>query len=252
MNTSFNVVAQNLYDRNFGGTTKGTADPYLSGTFFVKFYNLPAGLADAVKAGEGYANFKDNNEIAQYLQATCLSITVPGGTVSVVEFNGLGGTKWGVPGNIDYGNSITLKFAEMSALPCLAIHHGWCRLIREYRNGISRVQARGPADYKTKDMYACNILYWTTKPDGLSVEYAALYTGCFPLKDPQDLYGGDVTAVDKVEADIEYHVDRIWKEEWVKNKAQDEATRLHQSSLKFRGAQSGTLSSAPDGADSTP
>ena len=74
MNTSFNVVAQNLYDRNFGGTLKGTADPYLSGTHFIKFYDLPAGLIDSVKTGQGNANFGSNAEMSQFLQATCLSV----------------------------------------------------------------------------------------------------------------------------------------------------------------------------------
>jgi hypothetical protein len=250
MNTSFNVVAQNLYDRNFGGTLKGTADPYLSGTHFIKFYDLPSGLIDSVKTGQGNANFGSNAEISQFLQASCLSVTPPGGTLGRAEFTGLGGIKWGVPTNVDYGNTITVKFVEFSALPVLAIMHGWVRMIREYRNGISRIQAKGPSDYKTKNLYACNLLYWTTKPDGLSVEYFAMYSGIYPTKDPQDLFSSDVATVDKLEPDVEFALDFIWHEDWVRVKATEQAKILHDNSLAFRGAQSGALQSAPAGADS--
>jgi len=250
MNTSFNVVSQNLFDRNVGGTVKGTADPYLSGTHFIKFYDIPAGLFDAVQTGQGAANFGNNQEIGTFLQSTCLSVTPPGGTLGRAEFQGLGGIKWGVPTNIDYGNTLTMKFVEFSALPVLAIMHGWVRMIREYRNGISRIQAKGPADYKTKNLYSSNLLYWTTKPDGLSVEYFALYSGVYPTKDPQDLYASDVATVDKLEADVEFALDYIWHEEWVKVKCEEQAKILHANSIAFRGAQSGALSSAPAGGES--
>jgi len=248
MNTSFNVVANNFVDRNFGGTKAGTGDPYLTGTHFVKFYDIPAGLIQSVQSSQGNAGFSSNADIAKFLQGTCLSVTPPGGTLSKVQFVGLGGSKWNVPGNVDYGDSVSMKFIEMSAAPFLAIMHGWVRMIREYRTGLSRVIAKGPTDYKTKSMYSCNILYWTTKPDGVSVEYSALYSGCFPQKDPQDMYGSDVTTVDKIEPDMEFNVDRIWHEDWVKVKAQNEAQAAKDAVLKYRGGHS-ALSTSPDGGE---
>jgi len=249
MNTSFQVVNDNLFDRNFGGTKRGSADGYLTGTHFVKFYDLPAALFNAVQTGQGNANFANNQEIGRFMQSACLSVTPPGGTLGRAEYNGLGGTKWGVPTNVDYGTTLTIRFVEFSALPVLAIMHGWIRMIREYRNGISRIQAAGPTDYKTKDLYSCNLLYWTTKPDGKSVEYFALYSGVYPTKDPQDLYSSDVTTVDKLEPDIEFALDYIWHEDWVRAKAQQTADTLHANHMKWRGAQEGLLSSAPQGAD---
>jgi hypothetical protein len=62
--------------------------------------------------------------------------------------------------------------------------------------------------------------YWTTAPDGRTVEYCACYDGVFPKKDPQDLFGSDVETVGRLDIEIEFNVDYGWHEPWVLEKCQ--------------------------------
>ena len=233
------------FDRHFGGTLKGTADPYISGYQFVYFPTLPSNL-------KFYANtFSAPNmipDIPHLLGGACLSVTPPGGTLNKAEFTGLGGTKWEVPTNIDYGNTITVKFLEFQGLPIFNIFHGWFRMMRDYRTGTSSLNSPGPVaglSY-TKSSYTGTMLYWTTRPDGLSVEYAAFYTGLFPTKDPQDSFAGDITAVDKLEIDIEFSLDWIWQEPWVYVAAQAYAASYNTASKLAHGG-----AATPNGLGST-
>ena len=242
MHNSFNVVAENQFDRNFGGTTVGVADPYISGYHFINFVKLPIELTKFIKYGDGERHgIGSELEISQTLNASCLSVTPPGGTLNKAEFTGLGGIKFAVPTNVDYGNTLTVKFLEYSSLPILSIIGGWVRMIRDYRTGTSQLAGTAGTTEYTKANYAGTLLYWTTKPDGLTVEFSACYTGIFPTKDPMDLYTGDLTAVDKLEPDIEFNVDWIWHEKWVHDKAQELATAIHGSNNPeaYRGSGEG-------------
>src|SRR5574340_63751 len=117
MKSSFSNISKNMLTRKFGGTV-GQADPYITGYHFIYFAKLPSLLIDYVKKAKGdQATLASNEEIKQVLSATCLSVTPPGGTLNKVEFTGLGGVKWAVPGNIDYGNSVSAKFFELSGTP---------------------------------------------------------------------------------------------------------------------------------------
>jgi len=243
MHNSFNNVKDNQFDRNFGGTTKGVADPYISGYHFIKFVKLPIELTRFIRYGDGAKHgIGSELEIQQTLGASCLSVTPPGGTLNKAEFTGLGGIKFSVPTNVDYGNTMTIKFLEYSSLPILSIFGGWIRMIRDYRTGTSQLFGIGGTSEYTKQNYAGTVLYWTTKPDGLTVEFSACYTGVFPTKDPMDLYTGDLTAVDKLEPDIEFNVDWIWHENWVHNKAQEYANVIHSSNQSdaYRGSGDGS------------
>lgn len=217
--TSFAALRFNKFSRDFGGIHQGTADPYVSGYGFIHFSHLPPRLAEFVNQA-GNNQFTPNNaaEIGQVLSAACLSLTPVGGTLAKAEFTGLGGIKWGVPTNVDYGNEITIKFLEFNRTPILDIFHGWVRMIRDYRTGASDlVEADSGAGYSKID-YASTIYYWTTAPDGINVEYFACFDGCFPTKDPQDLYSFDVETVGKLEVEIPFHVDYVYHENWVKTK----------------------------------
>lgn len=209
---AFAALKENRFSRKWGGTTAGsTVDPYISGYFFTHWAAIPADLQvySQIATESGVT---DNDTIKQVLHASCLAVTIPGGTVNKAEFTGLGGIKWAVPTNVDQDNTVTLKFLEFSTLPILAIMHGWVRLIRDYRSGVSPLVG---SDAYTKSKYAGTMYYWTTKPDGFTVEYGACLTGVFPLKDPTDQYGGDLATVDKLEMDIDFHVDYVWHEDWV-------------------------------------
>jgi len=252
MNSSFVALVKNQFDRNFGGTLVGVADPYISGYHFIHFVKIPDKVpvyANRVNTntwgGGGGSGGGSTQEITNTLNGSCLSVTPPGGTLNKTEFIGLGGIKFAVPTNIDYTNTMTIKFLEFSSLPILSIFSGWIRMIRDYRTGVSNLEG---SEY-TKSNYAGSVLYWTTKPDGKTVEFSAFYTGVFPTKDPLDLYSGDLSAVDKLEVDIEFNVDWTWHEPWVHSRAQELASLRGDAGKAYRGAAGGGSLESADGVD---
>ena len=216
---SFANVANNILSRNFGGTVAGVADPYVTGYHFIWFAKLPPKLAE-------YANLDNNAVISNLLAGSCLSVTPPGGTLNKVEFTGLGGIKWAVPANVDYGNSVSVKFLEFNGTPLLNIFHGWIKMIRDYRSGVSNLVDGEDLDGYTKSTYAGLMYYWTTAPDAKTVEYYAVYDGVFPTKDPQDLFTSDVETIGRLDTEIEFNVDYVWHEDWVKEKCQEYAEQV--------------------------
>jgi hypothetical protein len=252
MPSAFSAVLSNLaYDRHFGGSSESiVADPYISGYHYIHWAKLPAELATFVPTGDGQlaqGQLGGTDQIGVFLQGACLSVTPPGGTLNKTEFTGIGGLKWAVPTNMDYTNTVTVKFLEFSHLPVLSIISGWFRLIRDAKTGVSALNS-GP-DIYTKSSYAGSMFYWTTKPDGVTVEFSALYTGMFPSKDPQDLFAGDLTAVDKLEIDIEFNVDWTWHETWVHDKCQGYADQI-KAQNDPRGGYRGSLTGPGSGTDS--
>jgi len=218
MKTSFSGLNENYATRRFGGTLAGVADPYVTGYHYVWFDKIPNGLSKY--AGGGNANISSSAEIQAVLASTCLSVTPPGGTLNKVEFTGLGGIKWAVPGNIDYGNTVSVKFFEFNKTPLLDIMHGWVKMIRDYRTGTSLLEDGEDGGGYSKKTYSCIMYYWTTAPDGKTVEYFACYDGVFPTKDPQDLFTSDVETVGRLDMEIEFNVDYAWHEDWVFKKCQ--------------------------------
>lgn len=217
MKYSFAELGQNIVSRRFGGTTVGVADPYTTGYHFIWFSKLPSKLVDYTR--EGISKISTISEIQNILAASCLSVTPPGGTLGKIEYTGLGGIKWAVPSNIDYGNTVTVKFLEFNKTPILDIMHSWVKMIRDYRTGISDKLIDGDeGEGYTKKTYAAMMYYWTTAPDGKTVEYYAAYDGMFPAKDPQDLFTSDVETVGRLDIEIEFNVDYAWHEPWVKDK----------------------------------
>jgi len=242
MSAFINVLNNPSYDRHFGGTSASiVADPYISGYHFIHWAKLPDELPTYVQGGDGktasgvFGNNKIN--VGEFLAGSCLSVTPPGGTLNKTEFTGMGGIKWAVPTNIDYTNTVSVKFLEFSHLPVLGIISGWIRLIRDSKTGLSNLNVDSNA--YTKSAYAGSLLYWTTKPDGHTVEYSAAYTGVFPSKDPQEMYSGDLTAVDKLEVEIEFNVDWIWHEQWVHDICQSKADTIYLNRQNDRGSQDG-------------
>ena len=79
--------------------------------------------------------------------------------------------------------------------------------------------------------------YWTTAPDGVTVEYYACYDGMFPAKDPQDLFTSDVETIGRLDVEIEFNVDYTWREPWVFNKCKDlaEINKSYQSIVNNYG-----------------
>ena len=241
--SAFNDMLKNTRDRNWGGTASNVAcEPYLSGYSYV-VWKLPQILGNFIEKNKLLYNTNDQTftqgkfsetALVEYanntLEAACTSVTPPGGTINRAEYQGLGGVKWSVPSSMDYGDSITLRYIEFSGLPILRIHRAWFNMIRDNKIALTALSGStkggnsvsGATEYN-KSNYSATLLYYTTKPDGVSVEFAAAYSGLFPTKDPHDIFTGDITAIDKVEIDMDYNVDMIWQEDWVWKMAQTEA-----------------------------
>ena len=164
-----------------------------------------------------------------YLEGSCLSVTPPGGTLNTVEFAGLGGTKWGVPGGIDYGNTVSIKFLEFTGMPIQNIIGGWVNMIR---NHVTGTYTQITDNSNMKAWYAGTLLYFTTDPSLYNINYYAMYDGVYPTKDPQDLYGSDIETIGKLEVEIEFHVDHIWREDFVYDAAVTQKT-IQRSNVNF-------------------
>jgi len=242
MKYSFAELGQNILTRKFGGTTVGVADPYVTGYHFIWFDKIPPGLAGAI-VKNGISGISSSGEIQTILAASCLSVTPPGGTLNKIEYTGLGGVKWAVPGNIDYGNTVSVKFLEFNKTPLLDIMHNWVKLIRDYRTGITDLEDGAQGEGYSKKTYAGLMYYWTTAPDAKTVEYYACYDGIFPGKDPQDLYTSDVETVGRLDVEIEFNVDYAWHEKWVFDKCQafaNDFAKIKDTVKNYGSRQSGT------------
>lgn len=208
--------AGNIFTRRWGGTSVGTAVPYISGYFFVWFNSLPTQLASVVST-VGQSKISSNTEIQGVLAGASTSFTTPSLTLNKIEFPGLGGVKYSTPGNLEPGTTISIKFTEFNKTPIYDIISGWVKLIRDYRTGVSSIVDGKDSDYSAS-AYASNIYYWTTSPDGQTPQYYACYTGCYPMKSPDDIFSSDIENVSKLDVEIEFNVDYAYHEEWVYNK----------------------------------
>ena len=223
--TSFSpLIAEggNTFTRKWAGNADGKAvDPYITGYHFIKFKYIHETIGAYLQASQGDSGLSSKAEVASFLQSACLSVTLPGGTLNKAEFNGLGNTRYAVPSNVDFDNTTTIRFLEFSGLPVLTIFHNWVQMIRDYRTGTSGLNAESGT--YTKSNYAASMLYWTTQPNGKFVEEYELLTGMFPMKDPRDQYGHDLTSIDKLEVDIDFNVDTMWHEKWVYDQCKTKA-----------------------------
>ena len=174
----------------FGGD-KSYIDPYTTGYHFMFFY-LPSSL---------------QSEYGSFLTTVCQSVQVPGIRVNNITYNGLNNMKWHVPGTVEYeGEEITCKFTEMAGLPIMQIMGQWVNIFRNILYGISDPDTSGSS---SQGAYKGRALYATTLPDGITVQYAAVFTGIYPTKIPTDKYSSDRQSQEKVEADISFAFDQM-------------------------------------------
>lgn len=221
---SFAQIVQSIRDRNFGGTKQTmVAEPYVSGYQYT-YWKLPDQLGEVRGYYQSSMNevselFSSVTDMANVLSATCTSVTPPGVTLNTVEFNAIGGAKYYAPGSIEPGTELSCRFTEFSGLPVHGILHRWVEMIRHNRTGTTKLEG---SDY-AKNNYSGTVLYWTTKPDGKTVEYAAAYSGVFPKSSMLESFSGDITSVEKVELEVSFQIDFIYTEDWVYEAAQAKA-----------------------------
>jgi hypothetical protein len=229
LRNSYESALTNLYGiRHFGSANSAiSAEPYTTGTFYI-WIQIPSRVMNYIN------NTSLINDIASAQKALatfCTGVTPPGGTLNKIEYTGVGGVKWAVPGSIDYGTSITLKFIEMQSTVIQDIIGGWVRLIRDNRTGLSNLET----NQYLQQNYSGVMLYWTTAPNGTDIQYYCAYDGVFPLKDPGDLYTSDVETVDKQDIEIEFNVNRPIRDNWVFGKCAQKSVEFKNTALAMPG-----------------
>jgi len=199
------TAGDNQFSRRWGSNDGRTAvDPYLSGYHFIHFQHWPD-----FKSLLTVNKQMSAGDMKRALHSLCTSVTIPGATLNKAEFNGLGGTRFFYPTTADWDNTVSMRFTEVSGAVVHNIIHAWVKQISDYRTGVNM-----SASPTSKNNFTASMYYWTTKPDGVSVDFHSLITGMFPTKDPTDQFGHDLTTVDKVELDIDFSCDVVWQEEW--------------------------------------
>jgi len=232
--SAFKNMLDKVRNRNFGGTSSiYSCEPYISGYGFIKWYLPVANLnsyLNSLKIADSLNQVGtpfNEKEAEKYLSAACVGVTPPSQSIIGVGYDASAGVKFENMTKVTNGNTINIKYIEMSGIPIFKIHKAWVEYLREAKTGLD-VPMSWSGKPEHKNDYCGNILYWTTKPDGSTVEYAALYSGVYPTVDPHDMFAFDVNNVDKVELDISYHVDYIFTDPWVintaKKYAQEKAT----------------------------
>lgn len=190
-------------DRYFGGNIE--QEPFVSGYIFAKFV-LPRQL---FVPSIGPLISKVSSQVGSWvyssiLESTITSINIPSRSLSKTTINGIGGKKWSIPTSVDVGDSINAKFNEFSGTPVSQIITQWFDLIRD------PVYHMSPLKEYNKNEYGGKLLVWITNPTSREIEKVYLMTGLFPMRDPRDLFGGDITNIDRVEIDIEFNVDNVY------------------------------------------
>lgn len=237
--SAFNTLLDKTRNRNFGGTNINNAcEPYLSGYHFIKWF-LPDTLKNYISdymtpnLNDQTDLYADTDKLGNILSAACIGFTPPGQSIEFVQYDGSCGIQWNNPIKVNYGSNINIKYIEMSGLPIYKIHKCWFDMIRYAHQGVA--DGYEPDVTHIRSNYAAKLLYWTTKPDGCSIEYYAAYSGVIPEKDNGENFSSDLSSIDKLELDCSYKIDYIWTEQWV----YDEVSK-HAKSVPF-GGQGGTL-----------
>lgn len=192
--------------RKWGTKKSYVVEPYVTGYHFIRFLDFPTSISSEDK------NILPSDP-PRVLEASCMAVTLPGATMNKAEVIGLGNIKYGVPTNSDVDNTLTIRFLETQGVPIAKIITKWFNSIRHLALGIAFT------DEYNKSKYCANLLYWTTRPDGKTIEYYACLAGIFPTRAPLDVFGHDLASYDKLEIDVEFHVDYIFPlEKWVLEK----------------------------------
>jgi len=204
---------RNIFNKRFNSELNHE-DAYVSGYFGISFI-IKSEILQAINKSadsEAGANLKtwDASNGPKMLSTLCEGVTtVPGGTLNNVDITSMGGAKWGAPGSVDFGDQITLKFRELSGMPVRKFITGWTNLVRNSNMGISELHSGSPIapmDY-TKTNFESELLYWTLKPNGKTVEFAASYHGIYSMSDLSSQITTDYETVDGQTFDVNFHVD---------------------------------------------
>lgn len=185
-------------------------DAFVLGYFGIRFKfssNVSKAISDAAEiATDSNAERRlwSQDNIGDMLSSLCEGVSgVPGGTLNKVDVTGMGGTKWGIVSNFDFGDQITLKFRELSGMPVRKCIAAWANLSRHTNAGVSMLIDN---EY-TKTNWSADLVYWLMRPNGKSVEAGIVYQGVYPMSDLGSQIATDITTVDGQTFDVNFHVD---------------------------------------------
>ena len=223
--SAFVKMLDKVRQHNYGGTSVNCAcEPYISGYGFIRWY-LPHNLgkyftALKIQDSDHQTGSAENYiQAEKYLSQACVSVTPMSQTISGVDYDASAGVKFNNMTKVTNGFNLNIKYLEMSGTPIFKIHKAWIEYLRDAKTGFKVNMTYGGKPEQKND-YCGNVLYWTTKPDGITVEFSALYSGIYPTVDPQDAFSFDIGSIDKTELDYSYHIDYIWTDPWVRTLAE--------------------------------
>jgi len=183
------------------GTEKNVVEPYITGYHFGYFQYIPPGVGVVLE--NLFPDAPPAKSINNILSSLIMSVDIPPGTLNKIEFPGVGGIKSTAPAFQEIDNSFSVKFLEVSGIPVFKILSSWCYLMRDTVLGVTSLPVYN------KSNYAGSMYYWTTKPDGVSIEFAAYITGIYPTKNPFDAFSHDLTNIDRLDITAEFAMDYI-------------------------------------------
>ena len=222
MDNPYRNLSGNQMTRNFGGRSRGSAEPLITGYHFIQFVNIPFTVVATYGNHVDGVSGRDKlvaTDMSKILAASALSVTIPTSRLNHVDLVGLGGIKWTVPTNIDYDTTFNVKFLEFNHTPIFNIFHSWVKMIRDYRTGMSNIGGSVPnAGTYDKSNYSATVYYFTTTPNCSDINYYACFDGVYPVTDPHQLHGANLEEINKMEVDIEFKYDYLWSEPWVYDK----------------------------------
>lgn len=152
-------------------------------------------------AHAGSGGYMGSAMISNILSTLAVGINFNGSDITRTDYNGISGIKFYVPTGLEMPGSVTVRFLEPVSAPVYKIAYSWLKLVRDYRLGIDRLSTNKP--------YAGNFVYWTTDPTLSVINYACIFVGVYPIKDPSTTFAQDISQVEAQYTEVEFNVDWI-------------------------------------------
>jgi len=201
-----NPFAARRLNRFFGGTN-AQRDPYVSGFFLIQFRSLPQDMIP--------------DDSGKILTAVCTAVTLPDYSLDKVTVNALGGLKFHVPGALTIGETCSLTFTEYQYLPVFNTIRDWSHAIRNNILGFSNHDSLVGTDAYVQNKYKAGLLVAYCRPNMQEVEFYAYLSGVWPLKVPTDGLNAEIATVEKKDLTVDFSVDLLHLDEWVKQECQN-------------------------------
>ena len=202
---------RNLFNKRFNYGIN-TEDAFLLGYFGIHFdvSNVASKIKESAELTADPRTERrlwSEQDMGQAMSALCEGVSgIPGGTLNVVDITAMGGTKWGIAGGIDFGDTVTMKFRELSGMPMKTLFTAWANLIRHTNSGMSMLNS---GDY-TKKFWTATATYYVLRPNGRSVEAGIVLDGIYPMGDLGSQIYTDITSIDGQTFDVTFHVDALY------------------------------------------